>query len=103
MHELNHENHRVDVLKIECEGWEWTSYHDWTDPTIHIRQMLIETHPHLALKRNVSVGTMFATFVKKGFVPFNKEANTHPKATKVSMFEYSFVRLRRSFQNKSLE
>lgn len=102
MQELNHVDRRIDVFKIDCEGCEWKSYNDWIDPTIDIRQILIETHPGDALKQNVSVANMFVLLMKYGFVPFSKEANTHPAAKPtLTLFEYGFVRLRPSFLNST--
>jgi hypothetical protein len=31
---LRHEGRTIDILKIDCEGCEWTSYKDWINTDI---------------------------------------------------------------------
>lgn len=42
--ELGHDNENtvIDILKIDCEGCEWSTYKDWI--TIGARQILVEMH-----------------------------------------------------------
>lgn len=113
--ELGHEHRRIDIFKIDCDGCEWSCYIDWLPETIHekknnkddsskkssssfftidIRQILIETHPSASKRANVTVPTFFSDLYNSGFVPFSKEANTHPIARPMlQLFEMSFIRL----------
>lgn len=95
--DLGHEGRRIDIFKIDCEGCEWTTYKDWLNSKLDIRQILIETHISTH-REDVPVNRFFREFVERGFLPFSKEANTHPNARPVgTLFEYGFVRLNPDF------
>lgn len=90
---LGHEHRRIDIFKIDCEGCELLNYKDWLDPSIDIRQILVETHmiPDLP-------APFFDRFFDLGFVPFSKEANTHPDAwPSLELFEWGWIRLHPNF------
>ncbi len=94
---LGHENRRIDVFKIDCEGCEWSSYKDWLDPKVDIRQVLVETHG-LPDPPNA----YFDRFAEMGFVLFSKEANTHPWAVPLgTFFEWGYIRLHPDFLNRA--
>jgi Methyltransferase domain len=95
--QLGHENRRVDIFKIDCEGCEWSTYQDWLHPDVDIRQVLIETH---AVRTGPNV--FFDRFLDMGFVPFSKEANSHPNAKPTGqLFEWGFVKLHPNFLRRS--
>jgi Methyltransferase domain len=95
MDKLGHTGRRLDVFKIDCEGCEASSSVDWLAESMDIRQILIETH--FALSRT-NVTAFFERFLDQGFVPFSKEANTHPGAKPPGqLFEWGFLRLERDF------
>jgi hypothetical protein len=90
---LGHQHRRIDIFKIDCEGCEWSTYRDWLHPDIDIRQILIETHS-IPAEPNV----FFDRFLDMGFVPFSKEANTHPAAKpQGTLFEWGFIKLHSEF------
>jgi Methyltransferase domain len=92
---LGHTNRRIDVLKIDCEGCEYTTYKDWLHPNVNIRQVLVETHVIPSEPSH-----FFDRFVDVGFVPFSKEANSHPNAKPFgNFFEWGFLRLHHDFLN----
>ena len=108
--ELGHDNRRIDVLKIDCEGCEWTTYQDWlftsnnsntTHPVVRadIRQILIETHA--VPDPNVIAGgppVFFDALIQNHYVLFSKEANTHPGARPYGLFyEWSWLKLHPNF------
>lgn len=103
VHELGHVGRRIDIFKIDCEGCEWTSYKDWIlnkSNGIDVRQILIEVHPDMAPNKTneSSVVALFSDLFQAGFVPFSKEANTHPNAKPpLTLFEFSFIRLSPTF------
>jgi hypothetical protein len=99
---LGHTKRRIDIFKIDCEGCEWTSMKDWLSPTIDVRQILVETHLTEKDKpRHVKPSEFFQAFMTRGFVPFSKEANTHPHVNPPgTLFEYAFLRLDVSFFQK---
>lgn len=95
--ELGHEGRRIDIFKIDCEGCEWTSYKDWLNPTIDIQQLLIEIHAGNN-RFGTNLSSFFLDFINRGFLPFSKEANTHPAAHPAgTLFEYGFIRLNTTF------
>ena len=95
--QLGHENRRVDVFKIDCETCEWSTYQDWLHPDVDIRQVLIETH---GIREEPNL--FFNRFLDMGFVPFSKEANTHPMAKPTGqLFEWGFVKLHPNFLRRS--
>ena len=94
---LGHEHRRIDIFKIDCEGCEYTTYQDWLQPDVFIRQILIETH---GIPTEPS--RFFDRFLDMGFVPFSKEANSHPNAKPHGeYFEWAFLRLHPDFLNGS--
>lgn len=98
MDQLGHTGRTIDIFKIDCEGCEVDTQVDWLSDTVDIRQILIETHFDLS---TVKVTTFFDRFLERGFVPFSKEANTHPFARPVGcVFEWGFLRLHPNFLGK---
>jgi hypothetical protein len=94
---LGHENRRIDIFKIDCESCEWSTYKDWLQPDVDIRQILIETH-FLPKKPN----QFFDRFFDHGYVLFSKEANTHPEARPFGVyFEWGFLRLSSNFLGRT--
>ena len=94
---LGHENRRIDILKIDCEACEYTTYADWMTPSVDIRQVLIETHGIPPWPSQ-----FFDRFLDMGFVLFAKEANTIPEAEPAGeLFEWGWVRLHPDFLNRS--
>lgn len=94
---LGHENRRIDILKIDCEGCEFTTYKDWLQSTVDIRQVLVETHRLPAVPSQ-----FFDRFFDMGFVPFSKEANSHPNAMPSGeYFEWAWIRLHPDFLNRT--
>ena len=93
---LGHENRRVDIFKIDCEGCELSSYKDWLRPDVDIRQILIETHGI-----RTEPNAFFDRFFDMGYVLFSKEANTHPDAPPRVLFEWGFVKLHPNFLRRS--
>ena len=65
---LGHTGRRVDVFKIDCEGCEWKSYHDFLKADL--RQVLIEVHEVVHVTYN-----FFEDLHQAGYVMFHKEPN----------------------------
>jgi hypothetical protein len=101
---LNHFGRKIDIFKIDCEGCEWTSFKDWINSTselVDIRQILVEIHGATHRPSDVTLHDFFQTFLDQGFVPFYKEANTHPNAKPPgTLYEYAFIKLAPSFFRK---
>jgi Methyltransferase domain len=41
---LGHAHRRIDILKIDSEHCGFSTYRDWLDPAVDIRQVFLETH-----------------------------------------------------------
>ena len=114
--QLGHEHRRIDLLKIDCEGCEWTTYHDWlmvtpphnTSPLaslptqtprvlVDIRQILMETHS-VPTSTDGGPQVFFNSMLQQHYVLFSKEANTHPGARPFGLFyEWSWLKLHPDF------
>jgi hypothetical protein len=90
MRELGHLNRTIDIFKIDCEWCEFFTYKDWLDPSIDLRQILVETHN--APMPNVR--DFFFSLHDAGYVIFSKEANYPNGAGGV---EFAFLKLHTSF------
>jgi len=87
---LGHENDILDILKIDCEGCEWSQYESWI--ASNVRQVLVEVHmvPEDAHK-------FFQAHQKAGYVIFHKEPNTISPGSCCE--EFSFIKLHPDFMN----
>jgi hypothetical protein len=105
---LGQEGRTIDILKIDCEGCEWTSYKDWMNTDI--RQILIETHdlPRVRTPTVTPYGTFpamrasdyFDAFTQAGFVLFSKEVNSAWGEEKC--VEWSYLKLHADFFGDSI-
>ena len=41
---LGHKGRTIDILKIDCEGCEWSTYGSWFDADVRVDEMLVEIH-----------------------------------------------------------
>ena len=89
-------------IRISCPvSCEWTSYKDWVNESIDIRQIQVEVHGTKDRPKNVRLQDFFQEFFDQGFIPFFKEANTHPAVgVPGTLFEFAFLRLSKSFFGK---
>jgi hypothetical protein len=87
---LGHQNRVIDVFKIDCESCEWTTYKDWLESEVDIRQILVKVH-------NVPYQTIvfFTAVQNAGYVTFHKEPNT--QYADGNCQEYCFLKLNQSF------
>jgi len=97
---LGHENRRIDIFKIDCEGCEWASYKDWVKHDIH--QVLVEAHgipdPKKANEwhhKPMGPSGMFVALRDEGFALYSKEYN--PLGQYICCVELSYIKLRPSF------
>lgn len=79
---LGHENRTLDVLKIDCEGCEWSTVRDWIG--VGARQILVETHglpspqgtPRARwYQKPLNLTEYFGMYRDNGYVLFSKERN----------------------------
>ena len=92
--ELGHSGKVIDILKIDCEGCEWTTYKEWFGEDVYIRQLQVELH-----KGTPQPAQQFFEFLQQlGYVVFHKEPNT--LGCGGSCIEYAFLKLNPSFQQQ---
>lgn len=91
MQDLDHGNREIDILKIDCEGCEWSSYESWLDKGIRIRQILIELHQGTEGATPLPAMKFMESLSQRGFVIFHKEPNIQWAGG--ACIEYAFVRL----------
>lgn len=78
---LGHKNRMIDILKIDCEGCEWSTHKDWIG--FGFRQILLETHgvpqPNGSKGRwyqaPMNITDYFQDFRDNGYALFNKDPN----------------------------
>ena len=90
--ELGHVGHTIDVLSIDCEGCEWTSYRDILESSDSvITQILMELHgaPYV-------INDFFLEMKRHSYVVFHKESNTVEQGGG-QICSYSFIRLAPAF------
>ena len=107
--DLGHVGRTIDILKVDCEGCEWTTFASWFDAPVTISQILVEVH---------SVGTVvskdgssdddrtkfppakhfFQRLHDENFAIFHKEANIQWTAFENLCLEFSLVRLPRVYE-----
>jgi Methyltransferase domain len=85
---LGHNNTKIDVLKIDCEGCEWEVYKDILQ--IDARQIAVEVH-----NVNENTAMFFQALHDNGYVIFHKEPNIH--GCSGDCVEFSFLKLSPSF------
>lgn len=90
---LGHAKQEIDIMKIDCEGCEWSSFKSWFEGGISVRQILIELHSGTEGGPDAVPALAFMTYLQKaGYVIFHKEPNT--LGCRGECIEYAFIRLR---------
>ena len=99
INDLGHQNRTIDILKIDCEGCEFTTMSPLLDLIIagkvKVNQIQVEVHPKEIKEENAYVVVeMIATFFNKmdeaKFRIFHKERN-HWGCNGYTCLEYAFV------------
>lgn len=97
---LGHTQRQIDILKIDCEGCEWSTYFTWLSIGATIRQILIELHWPLGAGAPETAHRFFQYLTDHGYVVFHKEPNTMYCGGEC--IEYAFIKLDPSFGQSSL-
>jgi len=91
---LRHENRRLDVFKIDCEGCEWQTYKTWFTSGVQIVEILVETHRGSESPKPVSnAKQFFAHLHNSGYRIFHKESNVHHSAKELLCVEFALRRI----------
>ena len=91
---LRHENRRLDVFKIDCEGCEWQTYKTWFTSGVQIVEILVETHRGSESPKPVSnAKQFFAHLHNSGYRIFHKEPNVHYSAKEQLCVEFALRRI----------
>ena len=102
--DLGHVGRTIDILKIDCEGCEWTTFASWFDAPVKLSQILVEVHQGTVGSKDRSPDDEAATkfppakhFFQRlhdeNFAIFHKEANIQWTAFENLCLEFSLVRL----------
>ena len=79
---LGHNNRTIDILKIDCEGCEWSTVKDWIG--LGIRQILVELHGVPSpkgtptarwYKKPMNLTEYYGLYKSNGYALFHKEIN----------------------------
>mmetsp|Transcript_1154 Transcript_1154/g.2523 ORF Transcript_1154/g.2523 Transcript_1154/m.2523 type:complete len:315 (-) Transcript_1154:260-1204(-) len=97
---LGHKDRTIDILKIDCEGCEWSTHKDWIQ--FGFRQILVEIHgvPQPKggngrwYKAPMNITDYFQDFRDNGYALFNRDSNG-----KLAV-ELSFLKLNEDFYKK---
>lgn len=93
--ELNHEGRTLDVLKVDCEGCEWSTFREWLTSAVYINEVLVELHagtqePHT----NPFARQFMLEMYKNKMLIFHKEPNIRWSQGNKLCVEYSLKRMR---------
>ena len=86
----------IDILKIDVEGWEWTSLekavYDFPNGALPVGQLQVEVHPGSVPITNwyAQLRSLFYNLEKSGLRPFSFEINPIYK----HMAEFSFLSIK---------
>lgn len=107
--DLGHVGRTIDILKIDCEGCEWTTFASWFDAPVTISQILVEVHQGTIVSKDGSsdddearkfppAKRFFQRLHDENFAIFHKEANIQWTAFENLCLEFSLVRLPRVYE-----
>ena len=91
---LKHENRRLDVFKIDCEGCEWQTHKTWFTSGVQIVEILVETHHGSeSPKPDSNAKQFFAHLHNSGYRIFHKEPNVHHSGGVTLCVEFALRRI----------
>jgi hypothetical protein len=100
VHRLGHDYRTIDILKLDCEKCEWSTYKDWVSAT-NIRQIIVEVHglpsplgPNEWHHTAQNITDMFEAFHHNGYALYFKEPNMYSRGNCV---ELGYLKLRSDF------
>lgn len=106
--DIGHVGRTIDILKIDCEGCEWTTFASWFDAPVKISQILVEVHQGTVVSKDgnsddadeatakfPAAKHFFQRLHDENFAIFHKEANIQWTAFENLCLEFSLVRLPR--------
>ena len=119
---LGHQKRRIDLMKVDCEGCEYSTVDGWFGVGVNIGQILVELHGGTNLRPKITsfdwfffrgssnakentqkvdergvAKTFLETLQKNGYVTFHKEPNTIAGG---SCIEYALVKMSKEFFDK---
>jgi len=91
--ELGHVGKVIDLFKIDCEGCEWSTYKEWFEADVTLRQILVETH-----RIPKEADDFFENVLRKeGYVLFHKEPNVKYSRGGGLCVEWAFLKMDTTF------
>merc|ERR1712107_345463 len=92
----------VDVMNVDCNGCEWSTYKSWLTQDVSVRQVVVAVHKLSPANpegggRLKGTHAFFDFFTELGYVIFHKEADLLAKGHRI---QYSLLKLSPAFQRK---
>ena len=93
--QLGHAGKKINILKIDCEGCEWTTFETWHDADVVIDEILLEVHGGTTAPRDNPVAKqLMQNLAAHDYRIFHKEPNIQFAAVGDDLcFEYGFKRV----------
>ena len=105
MRDLGHVGRTIDILKIDCEGCEWTTFASWFDTPVKISQILVEVDQDTVVSKGRNSDDdddeapskhFLQRLHDENFAICHTEANIQRTTFENLSLEFSLVRLPRS-------
>jgi len=88
---LGHEGRKVNILKIDCEGCEWTTFRTWFEAKIFVDEILVEVHGGTTHPSDNPLARQFMKYLaERDYLIFHKEPNVQYSEGDGLCLEYSF-------------
>jgi len=94
--QLGHNDRRIDIIKIDCEGCEWHTFRGWLDVDVDIKQILVEVHGKGLATPGRNAYDFFYFLFSQGYVIFSKEPNLQdacPNGDGGNCIEYGLIKV----------
>jgi len=89
VHHLGHEGKELELMRVDCEGCEWSTFREWLQSGITVRQIMVTLHGSPKNEDDI-----FETLEANNYVIFHREADVRYGGM---WQQYGFIRLAKEF------